>query len=144
MKLSVKKAIESYIERFLQHLINKYGTESVKSDVLKKATFDERKGEYKPFHQALIPSELLRIQRFFRSFSTSLGQGVFEFMAKVVAESNEKWVDVKLKYKFLAFASPNIQSAVDTFIENILTGKIKPYPYPKFPEPESQDKKRLW
>lgn len=143
MKTNVKKSIESYLEGFLQGLINKYDPKVVKDEILKKATFDERKGEYKPFHAALIPSELLRIQSFFRSFSTSLGQGVFEYIAKIVAESKDKWIEVKSNHKFNAVASPNIQSAVDTFIENILRKKVEPYPYPEFPTPDSKNKKKI-
>ena len=143
MKNTVKKSIESYLEGFLQGLINKYDPKIVKDEVLKKAAFDEEKGEYKPFHAALIPSELLRIQRFFRSFSTSLGQGVFEYIAKIIAESNNRWIEIKSNHKFKALASPNIQSTVDTFIENILDKRVKPYPYPAFPKPNTEDTKNI-
>ena len=98
-----------------------------------KVFYDEENGEHKPFHAALIPAELLRTQSFFRSFSASLGQGVFEYIAKIVAESNDKWIEVRSNHKFEAFASPNIQSAVDTFIESILNKKTSPYP--QFPKP---------
>ncbi len=130
MKTHVRKSIENYLEGFLQGLINKYDPEVVKDEILKKSSFDEKKGNYKPFHAALIPPELLRIQNFFRSFSTSLGQGVFEYIAKIVTESNDKWIDVKLHYKFGAVSSPNIQSIIDNFIEDILNKTKKPYPYP--------------
>ena len=143
MKPYVKKSIESYLEGFLQGLINKYDPKVVKDEILKKAAFDEKKGEYKPFHAALIPPELLRIQSFFRSFSTSLGQGVFEYIAKIVAGSNDRWIEVKSNYKFNAVASPNIQSMVDNFIEDILNKRVEPYPYPEFPLPDSQNKKEI-
>ena len=143
MKNDVRKSIESYLEGFLQGLINKYDPSVVKDVVLKRVAFDEKKGEYKPFHAALIPPELLRIQSFFRSFSTSLGQGVFEYIAKIVAESNDRWVEVKSNHRFKAFASPNIQSAVDTFIENILNKRVDPYPYPLFSKPNSEDTKNI-
>ena len=143
MKANVKESIESYLEGFLQGLINKYDPKVVRDEVLKKVTFDEKRGNYKPFHAALMPSELLRIQSFFRSFSTSLGQGVFEYIAKIVVESNEEWIDVRSNYKFRAVASPNIQSMVDDFIEDVLSRKIEPYPYPKFPSPNSENEKKI-
>ncbi len=143
MKGTVKKSIETYLEGFLQGLINKYDPKVIKDEVIKRAAFDEKRGEYKPFHTALIPSELLRIQSFFRSFSTSLGQGVFEYIAKIVAESNNRWIEVKSNHKFKAFASPNIQSLVDTFIEKILNKKVAPYPYPEFSKPDSKDTKKI-
>jgi len=143
MNISVKKSIESYLEGFLQGLINKYDPKVLKDEILKKASFDATKGEYKPFHEALIPSEFLRVQKFFRSFSTSLGQGVFEYIAKLVAESNSKWEEVRSNHKFRAFASPNIQSQIDTFIENIQEKRTKPYPYPEFPKPNSKNTKEI-
>jgi len=143
VNISVKKSIESYLEGFLQGLINKYDPKILKDEILKKVSFDATKGEYKPFHEALIPPEFLRIQRFFRSFSTSLGQGVFEYIARIVTEANSKWEEVKLNHRFNAFASPNIQSQIDTFIENIQQRRIKPYPYPKFAKPNSNDTKEI-
>ena len=143
MKDDVKKSIENYLEGFLQGLINKYDPKVVKDDVFKKVTFDKKKGEYKPFHAALIPSDLLRIQSFFRSFSTSLGQGVFEYIANLIASSNSRWTDVRSNYKFEAYASPNIQTVVDTFIEDIINKKKNPYPYPAFPEPNSKSVKHI-
>ena len=143
MKHNVRKSIESYLEGFLQGLINKYDPEVVKDEVFKEAAFSEKKGEYKPFHAALIPPEFLRIQTFFRSFSTSLGQGVFEYIAKIVAGANTRWVDVKSNHKFKASASPDIQAMVDTFIENILNKKVKPYPYPVFPKPDFEHTKNI-
>ena len=64
MKDHVKKSIESYLEGFLQGLINKYDPKVIKDEILKKSAFDEKKGKYKPFHAALIPFDLLRIQSF--------------------------------------------------------------------------------
>ncbi len=143
MRKQVRKSIETYLDGFLQGLINKYDPKVIKDEILKNAAFDEKKGEYKPFHAALIPTELLRIQSFFRSFSTSLGQGVFEYIAKIVAESNNRWIEVKSNHKFSAYASPNIQSMVDTFIEEILNKKVDPYPYPSFSKPSTKDTKDI-
>ncbi len=83
-----RKRIWDYLEGFMQGLVNKYDPDVVKNEVLKKEFFSEKRGEYKPFHMALIPEEFLRIQSFFRSFSTSLGQGVFEYIAKIIAEDS--------------------------------------------------------
>ncbi len=140
MKKSVEQAIESYLEGFLQGLLNKYDPNIVGEETLKKKIFSPERGEYKPFHEALIPSELLRIQRFFRSFSTSLGQGVFEYIAKLIAESSSKWADVRTNHPFGVLATPEIQSHVDTFVEKIQARQVKPYPYPKFPKPKSKSK----
>ncbi|HIH70040.1 TdeIII family type II restriction endonuclease [Methermicoccus shengliensis] len=138
MKRTVKIGIKRYLEGFLQGLVNKYDPKVVRDEVFQKAFSSGEQGNYKPFHAALIPPELLRIQSFFRSFSTSLGQGVFEYIAKLVAEANPQWIEVKANYTFKANASPTIQSAVDTFLEDVVSRRVPPFPYPAFPEPNSK------
>lgn len=40
----------------------------------------------KPFHEALLAKEIVRLSSFERSFSTSFGQGAIEEISKIVAE----------------------------------------------------------
>jgi len=127
----------------MQGLVNKYDPSVVKNEILKKEIFSEKKGEYKPFHMALIPEDLLRVQSFFRSFSTSLGQGVFEYIAKIIAEDSGRWDDVKRNEKFLATASPNIQSFVDNYLEKLEKRLIQPTSEVSIPKPENDDKKEI-
>lgn len=42
----------------------------------------------KPFHEALLAKEFVRLSSFERSFSTSFGQGAIESISKLVAQSN--------------------------------------------------------
>jgi hypothetical protein len=78
--------IKGYLEAFIETLVRKH-----KGIVL--STFDNpvsyfaRKSsrpELKPFHAAIIPPELLRLNRFERSFSTTLGT-TFEECARLIA-----------------------------------------------------------
>ncbi len=142
MKSATREKIWTYLEGFMQGLINKYDPEVIRDEVFEKALFDPAKGNYKPFHMALIPKELLRIQSFFRSFSTSLGQGVFEYIAKIIAEDSGRWKEVKRNSKFKATASPNIETFVDRFLEEVVTGQIKPYPVHLL-EPEDDSTKEI-
>ncbi|ASJ01622.1 TdeIII family type II restriction endonuclease [Thermococcus gorgonarius] len=142
MKEVTKEKIWTYLEGFMQGLINKYDPQVIKDEVLERALFDPDKGNYKPFHMALIPKELLRIQSFFRSFSTSLGQGVFEYIAKIIAEDSGRWEVVKRNSAFEATASPNVESFVDRFLEDVATGQIKPYPV-NMPKPEDTSTKKI-
>ncbi|WP_457611938.1 TdeIII family type II restriction endonuclease [Methanocaldococcus sp.] len=142
MKRKTKEKIWVYLDGFIQGLVNKYDPNVIKNEVIKKIFFDERKGEYKPFHMALLPEEFLRIQGFFRSFSTSLGQGVFEYIAKIIAEDSGKWEIVKRNAKFLATSSPNVQSFIDSLLENIERKNIKPYPI-SLPKPVDDSKKEI-
>jgi len=128
MKTITKEKIWTYLEGFMQGLINKYDPRVIKAAVLEKALFDPERGNYKPFHMALILKELLRIQSFFRSFSTSLGQGVFEYITKIIAEDGGEWDAVKRNSAFEATASPDVKSFVDRFLEDVAAGRVKPYP----------------
>jgi len=139
----VAEEIESYLHGFLQGLVNKYDPSVVKNEIFKKGFLSEEKGKYKPFHAALIPAELLRIQSFFRSFSTSLGQGVFEYIAKIVSRANPKWVEVKSNSKFDATASPDVQSIVDNFLEALEKKEKKPLFIPGFPSLSSSNIKKI-
>ncbi len=142
MKQKTKEKIWVYLEGFMQGLVNKYDPKIIKDEVLEKALFDPAKGNYKPFHMALIPKELLRIQSFFRSFSTSLGQGVFEYIAKIVAEDSRRWKEVKRNSKFKATASSNVESFIDRFLEDVALGRVKPYPV-SLPKPEDDSTKEI-
>lgn len=142
MKHETREKIWVYLEGFMQGLVNKYDPAVIKNDVIEKALFDPSKGNYKPFHIALIPKELLRLQSFFRSFSTSLGQGVFEYIAKIIAEDSGKGEVVKRNARFDAFASPNIQSFVDKFLEDVSSKRIPPYPV-SLPKPDDESTKTI-
>ena len=143
MKSKTKERIWDYLEGFMQGLVNKYDPKVIKREILKKQFFDGKKGEYKPFHMALIPEEFLRIQSFFRSFSTSLGQGVFEYIAKIIAEDSGLWQEVKRNERFYATASPNIQAFIDDYLEKLEKRIIKPSKNVKFPNPSSDAKKSI-
>ncbi len=143
MDRETRKRIWDYLEGFMQGLVNKYDPDVVKNEVLKKEFFSEKKGEYKPFHMALIPEEFLRIQSFFRSFSTSLGQGVFEYIAKIIAEDSGLWDDVKRNARFIATASPNVQSFVDDYLERLERKTVKPCANVEIPKPENDARKEI-
>lgn len=142
MKKSTKEKIWVYLEGFMQGLINKYDPKVLKDEVLEKILFDPKRGNYKPFHMALIPKELLRMQSFFRSFSTSLGQGVFEYIARIVAEDSGRWNKVLRNAPFKATASSNVQSFVDKFLEDVISKKVPPYPV-SLPKPTDNAKKTI-
>jgi len=62
--------------------------------VIKKRTIDEpfdidELEEARPFHVAILPEEILKGSKFERSFVTSLGQSVWEEIARIIIE--EEW-----------------------------------------------------
>lgn len=81
MKESTKNKINNEIVRVVDR-------------VIKRRTIDEPfdiKGleEERPFHVALLPEEILKGSKFERSFVTSLGQSLWEEIARIIVE--EEW-----------------------------------------------------
>jgi hypothetical protein len=91
-----RKAIKGYLEGFIQGLIEEH-----KSDIRIRKVREERagytssQGILKPFHEAIISPEVLRISAFERSFSTKLGS-TFEECAALIAAQQHK--NVKRNY----------------------------------------------
>jgi hypothetical protein len=81
--------IKGYIEGFIQGIIEetvKTGFDPKKPRPLRTQSTE---GNIKPFHEALLPDGILRVNEFERSFSTKLGS-TFEEAAKLIAEQHHK------------------------------------------------------
>lgn len=74
-----RSIIKDYLHSFVSRLVEQHQQGKQKSSKKKS-----REGTYKPFHTAIIPSELLRISTFERSFSSSLGT-TYEECARLIA-----------------------------------------------------------
>ncbi|MDH5403193.1 MAG: TdeIII family type II restriction endonuclease [Candidatus Heimdallarchaeota archaeon] len=138
---SILDKIEAYIDGTIDTLLMKYDRKIVTDVLLKEALMSPKDGNYKPFHEALIPGELFRFQAFFRSFSTTLGQGIFEFISREIPKGNEKWVVVK-KGIFPVTSSKNINEIISDHIDYLEKSKLsddKDYTIPEFPNPNSKD-----
>lgn len=83
--------IKAYLEVFIENLVEKYKDRVIQS--FQSPSFylkqHSSKGQLKPFHAAIFPPELLRINAFERGFSTSLGS-TFEECAKLIALNHHK------------------------------------------------------
>lgn len=78
----IKGYLESFIDTVVSHYKgNKVAEFDIASEYLKQSS---PKGQRKPFHAAIIPPEIIRINMFERGFSTSLGS-TFEECAKLIA-----------------------------------------------------------
>lgn len=78
--------IKAYPEVFTEHLVNRYKQVVIPElnnpqDYLAQVS---RSGSLKPFHVAMLPTELMRISAFERGFVTSLGT-TFEECARLIA-----------------------------------------------------------
>jgi len=80
-----RSAIKGYLEGFIQALIEKHRPEMTRRVVKEeRAVYRSSGGALKPFHEAMVPPEVLRISAFERSFSTKLGT-TFEECARLIA-----------------------------------------------------------
>ncbi len=80
---SVSDAIESDIHTWIDHLLDKQASASPE-------------GDYKPFHTALLPRQLIKASSFERSFSTLLGKS-YERHSAIIAES--RFAVARLQHK---------------------------------------------
>ena len=91
IKTNVRAAIKGYLEGFIDGLVQQHKPVDkpprlLKDDFEEEATTD---AGYKPFHEAIIPEQILRVSAFERSFSTKLGS-TFEECARLIASQTYK------------------------------------------------------
>jgi len=88
---NTRATIKAYLEVFIENLIKEYKGREIPtidnpSNYLSKKS---SKGQLKPFHAAIIPPEILRINEFERGFSSRLGT-TFEECAKLIAADHHR------------------------------------------------------
>ena len=118
--------IKGYLEGFVQGLIDQHHPE-IRRTMIREARsgYVSSKGILKPFHDAMIPPEILRISAFERSFSTKLGS-TFEECARLIAL--QTYPVVERGYT----ASSKMPTAAAAKIEEILS-RISEERTPDFP-----------
>lgn len=87
IKKETKSEIKGYLEGFIQGLINEHRKSGNSGKSLSRNDFYSKTGEFKPFHFALLPAQLIKINKFERTFSTKLGT-TFEEVAKLIAKQH--------------------------------------------------------
>ena len=93
IKPEVRATIKGYLEGFIDGLVQQHKP-TEKPPRLIKDEFEDAPptdGGYKPFHEAIIPDQILRVSAFERSFSTKLGS-TFEECARLIASQTYKTV----------------------------------------------------
>lgn len=77
--------IKGYLQGFVHALIEEHRPQNRAARIEeKRTTYTSKEGDLKPFHEAIIPAEVIRISAFERSFSTKLGT-TFEESARLIA-----------------------------------------------------------
>ena len=93
IKPQVRSAIKGYLEGFIDGLVQQHKPIDKPPRLIKDELEEEPStdGGYKPFHEAIIPDQILRVSAFERSFSTKLGS-TFEECARLIASQTYKTV----------------------------------------------------
>ena len=82
---NTRAEIKGYLQGFVHGLIEEHRPEKRVGRVAeRRVSFSSKEGDLKPFHEAIIPPEVIRISEFERSFSTKLGT-TFEEYARLIA-----------------------------------------------------------
>src|SRR5215216_6115281 len=95
IKAQTRALIKGYLEGFIDGLVQQHKPiekppRLIKDEIDNTEILADDAG-YKPFHQAIIPEQILRISSFERSFSTKLGS-TFEECARQIALQTYKTV----------------------------------------------------
>lgn len=110
--------IKGYLEGFIEGLVEAYKNwhppaYSSSSQYLKRKS---AKGALKPFHHAIMPAELLKINAFERSFSTKLGTA-FEECARLIALEHHQ--QAVRGYNVEANVSQNALNEVENIVRQL-------------------------
>ncbi len=87
-----RAAIKGYLEGFIDGLVEQHKPVEKPPRLIKDLAPEEGTSPdagYKPFHEAIIPDQVLRVSTFERSFSTKLGS-TFEECARLIASQTYK------------------------------------------------------
>lgn len=85
IRQDTRHKIKGYLEGFVQGLIDEHKQQPTTQMTFATPRRVSKQGNFKPFHEALLPEGILRINRFERSFSTKLGT-TFEEVARLIAQ----------------------------------------------------------
>ena len=94
ISLETHDRIKGYLEAFIETTVREIKNRKI-SDFGNSKTYlnqESRTGYLKPFHAAIIPPEILRINAFERSFSSTLGT-TFEECARLIALDHHEIVE---------------------------------------------------
>ena len=119
-------AIKGFLEGFIQGLLEQHRLEIRRTMMQEdRATYNSPKGVFKPFHEAIIPPEMLRISSFERSFSTKLGT-TFEECARLIAL--QTYVEAERGYSARSKMPAAAANRIEGIISRISEGQTPDFP----------------
>lgn len=93
IRAEIRALIKGYLEGFIDGLVQQHKPKDKPSQLIMEEVanyeIDSSDGSSKPFHEAIIPEQILRVSTFERSFSTKLGS-TFEECARLIGSQKYK------------------------------------------------------
>lgn len=116
MKIETKERITALLSSMMERILNKR--------IIQEPFSEEDIEKNNPFGFRLVPMEIWKGAKFERSFVTSLGQGVFEQVAKIIAEGTGAYAENQHD-EFITINTWR-KEKVDEIISEQRKSKIKP------------------
>lgn len=124
-----RQKIKAYLEVFIEHLVKEHKGRKIPAlgAPAEYLAQESEAGQLKPFHIAIVPTELLRIAEFERSLSTKLGT-TFEECARLIAldHHDEAHRSYDIKGQVSAAALNEIERQVAVFEHAAKYGARRP------------------
>ena len=123
---TTRAEIKGFLEGFIHGMVMEHKTPTRKASDIRPTRSYSAKGDIKPFHEALLPEGILKINEFERSFSTKLGK-TFEECARLI--SKEHYAQAIRGYRTegkVSLEAIRIIEASVSWIDN--NGMARPYP----------------
>jgi len=113
--------IKGYLEGFIQGLIAQKRAEStVGPNDLRPPRISAPEGDYRPFHESILPEGILRTSEFERSFSTKLGT-TFEEVARILG--SQFWTVAERGYRVRGPVSKSAIQAIEQICNRISSAR---------------------
>lgn len=111
-----RAAIKGYLEGFIQGFIEQYKASNLNPKEPRPPRKYSKEGDIKPFHEALLPDGILRVNEFERSLSTKLGTS-FEECARLIGEEN--YVEAKRGYRIKGKVSAHVIKEIEHTVNKV-------------------------
>ena len=128
MKDATRSAIKGYLEGFIQGMMEQISSSGLDPKKLRPPRLRSKEGDLKPFHEAILPDGILRIQEFERSFSTKLGT-TFEEVARLIGA--ERFAVAQRGYEMTGSVSAGATARIDAIINDVKRKGEVQAPFPE-------------